>query len=250
MFENKITFSTQKICKEIGIENPVPIKLNIPEWFKKMEHSIENKTVKGCMPFLDSLTTGYLLKTDQDIYVKHGYTDAEGNPKATLNYPALADRGSRLVVYGVNLNYENNVGHPAHQIKGSPLLKKNGDMFVHKILNPWVITTPPGYSCLFLPPMNNGNDIFEIIPAIVDTDKHKIPVNFPFIVKHNPKEPITTVIKRGTPYVQIIPFKKESWKMNIKYFEDKEMITRIEKFNLLGILHNYKNKLWNKVRWS
>jgi hypothetical protein len=31
----------------------------------------ENLTVKGCMPFLDSLTAGYLLKMPQDILIKH-----------------------------------------------------------------------------------------------------------------------------------------------------------------------------------
>ena len=71
MFEKKITFSTQEICKEIDIEKPVPIKLNIPEWYKKLTHSIETRTVKGCIPFLETLTTGYLLKLDQDIYIKH-----------------------------------------------------------------------------------------------------------------------------------------------------------------------------------
>ena len=41
---------------------------------------------------------------------------------------------------------------------------------VHKIFNPWIIKTPPGYSCLFTSPLNNNDDRFNIIPGIVDND--------------------------------------------------------------------------------
>jgi hypothetical protein len=250
MFEKKITFSTQEICKEIDIEKPVPIKLNIPEWYKKLTHSIETRTVKGCIPFLETLTTGYLLKLDQDIYIKHNYVDEEGNPKTTHNLPSLAFKGTALGQYSVNLNTAPNIGHTTNQLAGSPLLKKNGDMFVHKIQNPWIIKTPPGYSCLFLPPLNNEHDVFEIIPGIVDTDSYSIPINFPFIIKTESEKTITTILKRGTPYAQIIPFKKESWKMEINYFKNQKMTNKIEKFNLLGLLHTYKLNFWNKIKWN
>jgi len=249
MFENKITFSTQEICKEINIEKPVPIRLNIPEWFKKLTHGIENQTVKGCIPFLDTLTTGYMFKLNQDIYLKHNYIDDEGNPKTTMNLPALASKPN-VLNQSVNLNTVPNIGHTTNQLKGSPLLKKNGDMFVHKIQNPWIIKTPPGYSCLFLPPLNNEHDVFEIIPGIVDTDNYSIPINFPFIIKTEPEKTITTILKRGTPYVQIIPFKKESWKMEINYFKNQDIINKVGKFNLLDILHTYKLNFWNKIKWN
>jgi hypothetical protein len=46
------------------------------------------------------------------------------------------------------------------------------------------------------------------LPAIVDTDKHPIMVNFPFFLKEN----FSGVIPYGTPIVQVIPFKRENWK--------------------------------------
>ena len=33
---------------------PQPAQRYIPEWYKNLEHYINNFTVKGCMPFLDS----------------------------------------------------------------------------------------------------------------------------------------------------------------------------------------------------
>ena len=36
------------------------------------------KTIKGCMPFLDSLTAGYLLKTPQDIVLHFNIKKEDG----------------------------------------------------------------------------------------------------------------------------------------------------------------------------
>ena len=78
MFEKTIRFSAhEKFIKHNQEFLPVPIKLNIPEWFKKLEHTILKKTVKGCMPFLDTLTSGYLLKMPVDYYLEHNVQGME-----------------------------------------------------------------------------------------------------------------------------------------------------------------------------
>ena len=56
---------------------PIPAKLNIPDWFKKLNHTPKLKTVKGCMPFLDALTAGYILKMPQDLFLKHNVLNKE-----------------------------------------------------------------------------------------------------------------------------------------------------------------------------
>ena len=50
--------------------------------------------------------------------------------------------------------------HNPSQLKGSPMLKKNGHetAAVLKFMSPWRIITPPGYSTLFISPMNNPDD--------------------------------------------------------------------------------------------
>ena len=55
-------------------------KNHVPEWYKKIPKWKNNKmfevgkgfniTVKHCMPFLDSLTTGYMIVLSNDLYVK------------------------------------------------------------------------------------------------------------------------------------------------------------------------------------
>jgi mannose-6-phosphate isomerase-like protein (cupin superfamily) len=71
MFDKEIQFSAPKEYFELKEDYPIQAKLNIPDWYKKLEHTILNRTVKGCMPFLDTLTSGYLLKMPQDFFVRH-----------------------------------------------------------------------------------------------------------------------------------------------------------------------------------
>jgi hypothetical protein len=79
MFEKTIEFISHKDYVDLKEDQPIPIKLNIPEWFKKLSHTVENKTVKGCMPFLDSLTSGYLLKIPQDLKIIHNKINKDTN---------------------------------------------------------------------------------------------------------------------------------------------------------------------------
>ena len=245
MFSNIIKF---KATKEY-IENnqkylPIPTKLNIPEWFKNLEHTVQKKTVKGCMPFLDSLTTGYILKMPVDYYIEHNI-EYDGELKTGM------ESGTKHNEIGneINLNYEGKQFHHTSQLGKSPYVEKNKKLAFHKILNPWTIETPPGYSTLFLPPLNNTDDRFSIIPGIVDTDSFPNEVNFPFVVNGDKYPTLKTIIEIGTPYVQVIPFKREKWQMKVEYLSLKKIkINRF--FAFKHVLHNYKKLFWSKKSWK
>lgn len=51
MFESIIKFKTNNVIIEDKSLYPIPTKLNIPDWFKELKYSIDNKTIKGCIPF-------------------------------------------------------------------------------------------------------------------------------------------------------------------------------------------------------
>jgi hypothetical protein len=251
MFDKEIEFSAQEDYFSIKEDYPIPTKLNIPEWFKKLEHTVLNKTIKGCMPFLDTLTTGYLLKMPQDFNVRHNVdnVDKEGiKVKDSFQSFALFDRAPILGAKSINLNSGQDC-HPIKQLEGSSLIEKNKNLPFYKILNPWKIKTPKGYSCLFLPPLNNTDDRFSIIPGIVDTDTFPNEVNFPIVINGDKYPILDTTIKKGTPYVQIIPFKRESCKMVVKSRKQKE-IQHSVLFYGLSILSTYKDKYWKKKSWK
>jgi hypothetical protein len=222
---------------------PEPIKFHVPDWYKNLKHHIDSKTVKGCMPFLDTLTAGYSLKLPVDYQVKHNFVKDE---KRTTSFRSSFSNEESLK--GINLNKANLQTHPEIQVEGSPEVKKNLNLPIHKFLNPWVIKTPPGYSCLFLPPMNNTDERFSIIPGIVDTDTFKAEINFPFVLNGDKFPILDTLIELGTPYVQVIPFKREQWKMKVSYKDNKTF-----KNNTLNvfekIMDKYKNTWWRKKKW-
>jgi len=251
MFDKDIEFSAHEDYFTLKEDYTTPIKLNIPEWYKKLDHTILNKTVKGCMPFLDTLTSGYLLKTPQDFYLRHNVDnkDQEGREfKDSFQTFGLFNCDNILHAKSINLNSGFDT-HSIKQLEGSPSVDKNKNLPFYKILNPWKIKTAKGYSCLFVPPLNNSDDRFSIIPGIVDTDTFPNEINFPIIINGDKYPVLETTIKKGTPYVQIIPFKRESWKMTLKPSKQKD-IQQSRLFYGLKILNIYKDKYWKKKSWK
>jgi hypothetical protein len=251
MFYKEIEFSAHEDYFALKEDYPIPAKLNIPEWYKKLEHTFLNKTVKGCMPFLDSLTAGYLLKMPQDLYIRHNVDNK--NQKGEIFKDSFQSYGLHLMTSileakSINLNSSIDV-HPVKQLEGSPIIEKNKNLPFYKIVNPWKIKTPKGYSCLFVPPLNNSDDRFSIISGIVDTDSHFVEINFPIVINGDKYPVLETTIKKGTPYVQIIPFKRDSWKMSLKPIKQKEIL-KSKMLYSLKVFNIYKEKYWNKKSWK
>ena len=256
MFERVIEFIAPKNYVDLKQDYPKPIKLNIPEWYKKLNYTTDLKTVKGCMPFLDALTFGYVLSMPQDMSILHNLdnTNEEGEKIKDCfhKFPIDAPRA----MFGVNLNDSSEGSHAYHHPNqlggkegGCPILDKNKNLPVHKIFNPWIIKTPPGYSCLFTSPLNNNDDRFNIISGIVDTDTFDREINFPIIINGDKYPVLDTILKKGTPYVQIIPFKRDNWKMKISSGSSESFKFKHLLFDF-RFLHNYKSDFWKKKKCS
>lgn len=176
-----------------NIPNPIPAKKSIPEWFKETKNYDQKtelvKTIKKCPPFLDALTTGYTI-----------YFASECNIKI---------KDQRQVTYGGKGKMFVSM-HVKSQYETSPWK----DKIVMKYASPWVIETPPGWSCLFLHPLNDHNQNFTSIAGIVDTDTYRLPVNFPFVVNALPGTEFT--LDQSTPMIQVIPFYRQEWEHEIK----------------------------------
>jgi hypothetical protein len=179
------------------LEHPIPASGLVPDWYKKAESYIggEKKpdgksgttaTIKRCMPVFDAITAGYLITTPADVYV------------------SIKDGEQRFEWSALNLISF----HPIEQAKEHP---ENKGFAYPKWTNHWAIRTPKGYSTLFIQPMHRDS-VFTILPGVVDTDEYYAPVNFPFVINDSKFEGL---IPKGTPMVQIIPFKRESWSMQI-----------------------------------
>ena len=248
MLENKITFSAAGLYVDLKEDHPEPMKLNLPSWYKNLiKETNDFKGLKSCMPFLDTLTTGYTLKLPQDlILIKDKIVQVDNSETDEYKYTNI--------IHGMEVGPKKDFNlnttaipqtHPFKQIENSYIPYLNKSDMVYKLLNPWHIQTPPGYSCLFLPPLNRENKYFSIIPGIVDTDEYQSIINFPIILKQVNDEPIDVTIWKGTPYVQVIPFKREKWKAEIKKLSERNLKQRWLRVGLT-FKHLYKKLNWAK----
>ncbi len=109
-----------------------------------------------------------------------------------------------------------------------------------KLKNPWLVRTPPGYSCLFIQPVYEFNPNLRLLSGIVDTDTFDLPVEFPgWIVNDH-------IIKAGDPLMQVIPFKRDSWyfkKESVKLNSSK-IFSYFSKFQDRYKRHNWIRKIW------
>ena len=186
----------------------------------------------------------------QDLYVHHNFT--HGDKKDSAFKFSYGDQQQFIDNLKLNLNKNILNTHDIEQLGGKkggcPFIEKNSNLNFYKIANPFRIKTPSGYSCLFIPPLNNRDDRFEIISGIVDTDTFPNYINFPIVLNGDKYPVLETIIEQGTPYVQIIPFKRQGWKMQIK--EDTQE-KEVSELSVLGkLIYTYKNFFWDKKSWK
>ena len=69
-----------------------------------------------------------------------------------------------------------------------------------------------------------------------------------FIINYDKYASFKKIFKQGTPYVQIIPFKREPWKLQINKGIVPHLNHRVNYFTKL--YNRYKTLIWNKKKWS
>jgi hypothetical protein len=132
------------------------------------------------MPFIDALSVGWII------------------PLAATVRLEVTDEG-HTVTAGWDFDREMVSNHGPFQIAENPF-EPRPPMKFH---NFWTITTPPGWSCLFVPPINRPDDVVQVFSGVVDTDTYASRVNFPFVT--TAADGVHT-LEKGRPLVQVIPF--------------------------------------------
>jgi hypothetical protein len=210
-----IEFMCEPQWKGIVLE-PVPAYKHIAEWWKLVPAKLPRAqgsprdqfgdiamTAKDCLPLRDGMGLGYIMPLVADLHIR---TD---------------DKKNMEVRSGPTFNAGS---YHSHEQLGKDY--PTYPMPAIKFHNPWVIRTRPGYSTLFIPPMNHTTeDRFTCMAAVVDTDTYDKQVNFPGLWYAKNYD---GVVKAGTPLVTAIPFKRSD--------VPREMIIRAmtsaEKFRL------------------
>lgn len=220
--------------------NPIiPARSAIPEWYKSSPQRIEGtsthllvgkpiattSTYKGCSPFLDGLTAGYMAVLTADIEVTRNDV---GMPYFMWRTPF------RTLVSD----------HTPDQWQGMQPPKGYAPL-VMKWVPDVALQPPAGYSILFTHPMNRYDLPFLTLSGIVDTDTYHEQVLFPFWIR----EDFQGVLEKGTPICQFFPFKREDWKTEQQLFDARTVFLEREAL-FSRVVRSYKSQFWVKKRYE
>lgn len=214
-----------------NLEQPKPAFKLVPEWYKNTQSYVNGDkapsgkgettaTVKKCVPVFDAITAGYIIESPADVFVsiKDGKQWFEWSDFGLISFHPISQAPE----------------HPDKKIFAYP-----------KWNNLWAISTPKGYSTLFVQPFHRES-VFTILPGIVDTDQYTAPVNFPFVI-NDPT--FKGLIPKGTPIAQVIPFKRDSWTMGLGNKKNLEAQFKVTKKIQSKFFDRYKSMFWTKKEY-
>jgi hypothetical protein len=223
---------------------PEPTLKNIPEWFRKADRFAINPqtgkpwvnpedggkipTWKACPAIFDVMGTGYVLKTPCDIEF---FLDENGKISCNVSDKKYQDFCTPRLPLP---QFQNPMGyHEEHFAWWAD----------------WGVKVPEGYSILYTHPLNRYDLPFMTTNGIVDNDKVNLLGTMPFFVFNS----WTGVLPEGTPYMQMLPFKREDWKSNV-IIEDPNYIynKNVENFKKYRVPDGgvYKNSVWEKRKYE
>ena len=219
--------------------SPVPAKKFLPDWYKDLSTTNfcppfkgDIATIKTCVPVTDFVTSGYIIKNAWE-------TDLE-----MQEIP-----GTDILTHSSRHPSYNEAYVTGHHHEQCPVSVKGKKRSYFKISNDWIVKTPPGYSCLFFQPFYFFEERYTFFPAIVDTDKYDTPVQFTGVINTPVKERIT--ISPGDPLVQVIPFKRDDWKMEVSSTQNKNSLIRFfMRRENNPIMRLYKNLFHSKKKFD
>ena len=181
---------------------PVPASEFWPQWFKDNPttrsgfEGRDARTVRSCPGTLDVINAGYIIPLWADYKVVK-----QEDGQLHWRLPSVRSLGGSSQ-YGAAI-------HPHDQIDGYPF-KEDTFKGSFKFQNPWELKTPKGYSCMAVQPFYHSHPNLEVLPGCIDTDfYHELHINTFFTSKTNEE----IIFPYGMPLVQIIPFKREEYKM-------------------------------------
>lgn len=211
----------------------------IPEWYKQTPgYTSKDKipdrrvnvedttggTIKRCRPVFDAISAGYLLRLPVDVNVRfgpdgHWYEWPDGEP----------------ILF--------------HATKQAPIYpqQENRKQAFPKFSHPWIVKTPTGYSSLFTTPTHRDLP-FHTLEGIVDTDTYHSPVSLPFVFKNPEWEGL---LKAGTPIAQVIPIKRDSWRMKSRSASesDKTLMKKVDVAIKSVFNDGYQKFFWQRKNY-
>ena len=228
-FSKKFSFVPASQEAHDFLPSPKPAKDFTPDWLKtipNLSHPYDDNP-KFCVPFMDTLSHGYIQELIGDIKVSYGGKNEDGGD---------------IIYFEQSLPSEI-VNSKAEKFGKKNLLPKFAG-FYHSEQHWegfWAPKAPKGYSTLFCHPLNRFDLPFQTLAGIIDTDNFPVPGFFPFLIK----EGFEGLIPAGTPIYQIIFIKRDNWK-GIKEKFNNALRGKMTYLTRKYIKGGYKKLFWVK----
>ena len=234
---------------------PSPTQSVIPEWYKdadrfaKMPNGEYYKapkevcpfpkegttddygkvpTWKACPAIMDAFSTGYVFKTPCDLTF---FKNAQG----IINVKTEDAKHQDFCTQRPPMpQFEHPLGYYKHHFAWSA---------------DWGLELPEGYSALFMTPMNRFDLPFLNTTGVVDSDNVHLLGSFPFFIVDGWEG----TIPAGTPYIQVLPFKRENWEHKIDLLDQSEIYDKMVKnmqFYRKPDGGVYKNNVWSRREYK
>jgi hypothetical protein len=161
-----------------------------PEWWKKikLDNGMYSSNVKACPSFPDYFSQGYIMPMWVDSIIRFDSTNDTWSWETADNKFSWEMHKQEQFINHVKADFFGDI------IKA-----------VFKASCPWRIITPKGWSVYQIPLFFHYENEFTILPGVIDTDIYtQINQQVAFTSKS-----IEVFIKRGDPFAQYIPFKRE-----------------------------------------
>lgn len=228
-----IHFMSNKIHNGVG--QPIPAKKYLPEWFKNAESFyVDSKNpengkrpgLKECKPYMDMMIAGYYLVFPCDIFVE------------------TKENGDISISWEDDI-FQNFIAERPKEM-GATMPRPYGFASNHLVFSGmWGWKTPKGWSTIVTHPINQVDLPFHTVSAFMDSDTFNGAGNIPFFIREN----WTGTLKKGTPFAQIIPVKRDRWMM---VENNSGMIEKLE-FDA-GVVRDesraYKKTMWFRKDYS
>lgn len=225
------------------VMKPFPATQSVPKWWKDMppfnidhdnptgkrliiKENTNNGSPKKCTPMFDAIIAGYIIPLWTDIQIR-SLSDSE-------YIPGIFWKVQRDVFF---YNTE-----ASRQIQGPPGYCAE----TVKYINQWMIKTPKGYSVAMHQPAGYEQSPLKAIPSVVDTDKFNSHVPISFWVQHG----FEGIVEKGTPLVQVVPFKRDNWKATYSSMTSKEFHHNQERSVGTTLVNGYVKHFWSKKEYK
>ena len=224
--ENQKIYFVAARWEKVGDHPDVSAK-SLPEWYKSADRYDEegSSTFRNCVPFFDSMTSGYMFRTPCDIKFEHN--------------------GERLTAVIDDPDVQYFVGHR------DPLPKfhhPEGYYQEHfSFLPEWGVGLEKGFSALYTTPLNRFDLPFQITSGVIDNDRLNTPGMVPFFVKKG----FSGVLPKGTPYMQVFPFRREEWTAVPVYGTEAQIGRNLKRSIKFRSVKSdfYRDNMWQRKKY-